>query len=264
MKMFKNTIVALTAVASLTIGALAFEGDTKPLKQVDWSFDGPFGKFDKMSAQRGFQVYREVCSSCHSLKYFKFRNLADIGYPEDQIKAVAAEYELAGEPDEYGDETVRKGEPKDAFPAPFANENAARASNGGALPPDLSLITKARPHGPTYLYSLLTGYDDAPADFTVNEGMNYNPYFSGSQIGMMEPISDDLVEYQDGTAATQDQIAKDITMFLTWVGEPKLEDRHSMGLATILYLLFFTILAYLSMKKIWAPIKRGEDVWGDK
>lgn len=264
MKMFKNTIVALTTVVGLTFAAQAFEGDAKHAKDVKWSFDGPYGTFDKASAQRGFQVYREVCSSCHSLKYFNFRNLADLGYPADQIKAVAAEYEVAGEPDEYGDETVRPGEPKDGIPAPFANENAARASNGGAFPPDLSLMTKARANGPSYVYSLLSGYEDAPADFELSEGMSYNPYFTGSQIAMAEPIFDDLVEYQHGVPATKDQIAKDITMFLHWAAEPKLEARNRMGLGTMIYLLIFTIFAYFSMKKVWAPLKRGEDVWGDK
>ena len=268
MKMFKNTIVvplavALTAVASMAFTAQALEGDALHPKAQEWSFEGPYGTYDKHSAQRGFQVYREVCSGCHSLKYFKFRNLADLGFPEAQIKAIAAEYEVAGEVDDAGDETVRAGLPQDGIPAPFPNENAARASNGGAFPPDLSLMTKARVDGSNYLYSLLTGYSDEPADFELSDGMSYNPYFIGSQIAMGQPVFDDLVEYQDGTAATEDQIAKDVTMFLTWAAEPKLEERNAMGLSTLIYLSIFTILAYLSMKKIWAPVKRGEDVWGD-
>ena len=263
MKMFKISIVALTAVVGLAFGVAASEGGA-PLEKQEWSFNGPFGVYDKASAQRGFQVYREVCSSCHALKYFKFRNLADLGYEADMIKAFAAEYEVAGDIDDEGDETVRAGLPQDGIPSPFANENAARASNGGAFPPDLSLITKARAHGPDYVYSLLTGYADEPDDFELSDGMSYNPYFKGSQIAMGQPIFDDHVEYQDGTPATQDQIAKDITMFLTWAGEPKLEARKAMGLSTMLYLLIFTIILYFSMKKIWAPVKRGEDVWGDK
>ncbi len=162
MKMFKNTIVALTAVAGLAFAAQAIEGDAKHAKDVEWSFDGPFGKYDKKSAQRGFQVYREVCSGCHSLKYFKFRNLAEIGFPEDQIKAIAAEYEVQGDVDEAGDETFRPALPQDAMPSPFPNDNAARAGNNGAFPPDLSLITKARVNGSNYLLSLLTGYADEP------------------------------------------------------------------------------------------------------
>lgn len=268
MTLFKNKIVvplavALTAVAGLALSVTASEGGA-PLKEVEWSFDGAYGKYDKASAQRGFQVYREVCSSCHSLKYFKFRNLADLGYGEDMIKAFAAEYEVPGDVDDEGDETVRAGLPQDGMPSPFPNENAARASNGGAFPPDLSLITKARAHGPSYVYSLLTGYEDEPDGFELSDGMSYNPYFKGSQIAMGQPIFEDHVEYQDGTVASQEQIAKDITMFLAWIGEPKLEDRHSMGLNVLTYLLIFTLILYLSMKKIWAPVKRGEDVWGDK
>lgn len=263
MTLFKNTIVALTAVASMAFTAQA-EGDAKHAMEVDWSFNGAYGKYDKASAQRGFQVYREVCSSCHSLKYFKFRNLADIGYGDDMIKAFAAEYEVPGDIDDEGDETVRAGLPQDGIPSPFANENAARASNGGAFPPDLSLITKARVNGPNYLYSLLVGYEDEPDGFELSDGMSYNPYFKGSQIAMGQPIFEDHVEYQDGTVASQEQIAKDITMFLTWVGEPKLEERHAMGLNVLAYLLIFTFILYLSMKKIWAPVKRGEDIWGDK
>lgn len=264
MKMFKNAIVAFTATIAVTLGATALEGDVKAPKKMDWSFKGPFGQFDKQSAQRGFQVVREVCASCHSMKYFRFRNLAEIGFPADQIKAIAAEYEVEGDIDDAGDPTVRKGEPKDPMPAAFPNENAARASNGGAYPPDLSLITKSRVSGPDYLYSLLTGYSEAPADFKVSPGMNYNPYFKGSQIAMAAPLSDDIVEYQDGTKATVEQMAKDVTMFLAYVGEPKLEDRHSLGLSVLIYLAIFTLLAYLSMKKIWAPVKRGENVFADK
>mgnify|MGYP002630121702 CR=1 FL=1 len=263
MKMFKNTVVGLIVVAGLAFGVAASEGGAH-LEKQKWSFNGPFGTFDKASAQRGFQVYREVCASCHALKYFKFRNLEDIGYEKEMIGAFAAEYEVPGDIDEAGDATVRAGLPQDAIPSPFANENAARASNGGALPPDLSLITKARAHGPDYVYNLLTGFGDAPDDIELRDGLHYNPFFKGSQIAMAEPISDDLVEYQDGTPATKEQIAKDITMFLTWAGEPKLEARHVLGLRVLLYLLAFTILAYFSMKKIWAPVKRGEDVWGDK
>ena len=257
----KSIIVALTAAAGLTAGAWA-AGSSVELKQKDWTFDGPFGTFDRPAAQRGFQVYREVCSSCHSLKYFKFRNLADLGYNDDMIKAFAAEYEVVdAEPDENGDEKIRKGEPKDGIPAPFANENAARASNNGAYPPDLSLMTKARADGANYLYSLLTGYIDAPSGTKIAEGMSYNAYFPGHQIAMGAPLMDDGVEYGDGTAATLDQMSYDVTNFLHYVAEPKLEARHKMGAAVMIFLIFMTILTWLANKRIWTPVKEGKTLW---
>lgn len=257
MKMIKNFALALTAVAGLTMAANAATAGAHP-KQVEWQFEGPFGTFDKASAQRGFQVFKQVCASCHSLKYFKFRNLAALGYEEDMIKAFAAEYEVPGEPDEFGEPTMIKALPQHGIPAPFANENAARASNGGALPPDLSLIIKARHDGANYLYSLMTGYEDAPADVSVTPGKSYNPYFKGGQIGMAQPLSDDIVEYEDGTKATQDQMARDVVNFLTFVAEPHLEQSHAMGLNVILFLLVLTIILYFSMKKVWKPVKEGK------
>lgn len=261
MTIFKNILITLTAVAGLSSAVVALDDGHKPAnKQVDWSFNGLTGMIDVKAARRGFQVYREVCSSCHSLKYFKFRNLADLHYPEDQIKAVAAEYDVPGDLDDFGDETIRKGLPQDAMPAPYANDNAARASNNGALPPDLSLMVKARPDGANYLYSLLTGYGDAPSGFTVNPNMHYNPYFSGQQIGMAEPLSEGRVEFDDGSPSSKEQMAQDIVMFLAFVAEPSLNDRHSMGANVMIFLLILTLLFYRSMKKIWAPVKRGENV----
>ncbi|UTW57913.1 cytochrome c1 [Kordiimonas sp. SCSIO 12603] len=262
MKFFKNIALALTATAALT-GAVMAAGAAKHPIQQKWSFDGAFGKYDRASAQRGWQVYKQVCSACHSLKYFRFRNLAELGYSEDMIKAFAAEYEVAGEPDDAGDETVRNALPQDAFPAPFANENAARASNGGALPPDLSLLAKARHDGSNYLFSILTGYEDAPAGFELSAGKNYNPYFKGGQISMAPPLAEGIVEYEDGTAATPEQMARDVTMFLTYVAEPKLEDRHRMGMNVLIFLGILSIILYLSMKKIWKPVKEGKNFYDD-
>ena len=260
MKFIKNIAVALGFSAMALTGANAAGTAEHPL-QVDWSFNGPLGKFDLASAQRGWQVYKQVCSSCHSLKYFRFRNLADIGYGEDQIKAMAAEYEVAGEVDEYGDETVRNALPQDVFPAPFANDNAARSANGGALPPDLSLMIKARHDGANYMFSLLTGYGDAPAGFDLSDGMNYNPYFKGGQIAMVEPLAEGIIEYEDGTAATPEQMAKDVVQFLQYVAEPSLEKRHQMGIKVLLFLLVLTILLYISMKVIWKPVKAGKNFY---
>ncbi len=253
--------LALATVLGLAPAMQGAEEGRHP-KTIDWSFNGPFGTFDLPSAQRGFQVYKEVCSACHSLDYFRFRNLADIGYPDAQIKAIAAEYTVPGDPDDFGDPTERPALPRDAFPAPFANENAARASNGGALPPDLSVIVKARHGGADYIYSLLTGYDETmPDDLSMPFGMVYNPWFKGSAIAMAPPLLEGIVEYQEGQPpATVDQMARDVVQFLTFVAEPNLPQRHQMGVATMIFLLVLTILFYLSMKRIWRPVKDGKNV----
>jgi ubiquinol-cytochrome c reductase cytochrome c1 subunit len=259
----KNLILA-AALAVAPVAHAAEEGP--PLMQVPWSFDGLFGKFDKMQLQRGLQVYREVCASCHSLDFVAFRNLSDLGYSEGQIKAIANEYEYPDIDDEGGD-TTRKGKPSDYFPNPYPNEKFARASNNGSLPPDLSLVTKSRHRdGPNYIYSLILGYEDPPpglklsdgTEFKLLDGMNYNKYFvSGSyQIAMAKQIEPDKVTYADGTAATPEQIAQDITAFLHWAAEPKLEARHGTGIRVMLYTFIFTVLAYLLKQRIWARLEK--------
>ncbi|MBL4638936.1 MAG: cytochrome c1 [Kordiimonadaceae bacterium] len=263
MKFFKNIAITLTAVVGLAGAASASSADKHPEAQ-NWSFNGMFGTFDKASAQRGWQVYKEVCSSCHGLKYFRFRNLADLDYGEEMIKAFAAEYEVAGEPDDAGDETVRAALPQDVFPAPFANDNAARASNGGALPPDLSLIIKARHDGANYVYSLLNGYEDAPAGKEASAGKAYNAYFKGGQISMLAPLSEGIVEYEDGTPATPEQMAKDVVTFLMYVAEPSLEKQHKLGLDVLIFLVILTLIFFLSMKKIWKDVKTGRNVYEDE
>ncbi|WP_417458726.1 cytochrome c1 [Kordiimonas sp.] len=263
MKLVKNIAIALTAAAAFAGASFGAGADKHPM-QMEWEFEGPFGKMDMSSAQRGWQVYKQVCSACHSLKYFRFRNLADLGYEEDMIKAWAAEYEVAGEIDDAGDPTVRAARPEDAFPSPFPNDNAARASNGGALPPDLSLMAKARHDGPNYIYSLLVGYEDAPAGRDMPAGKQYNPYFKGGAISMAPPLAEGIVEYEDGTAATPEQMAKDVTNFLMYVAEPKLTARHHMGLKVLLFLGILTIILYFSMKKIWKPVKSGKNFYEDK
>lgn len=256
--------LGLSVAAALAVapGADA-AGSAKHPKHVEWETEGPFGHFDIPAAQRGWQVFREVCAACHSLDYFRFRNLADIGYEENMIKAFAAEYEVAGEPDDFGDPTTRAGLPQDPFPSPFANENAARAANGGALPPDLSLIVKARHDGANYVYSLLTGYESAPADVELSAGRYYNPYFKGGQISMAPPLADDLLEYEDGTEASSDQMARDLVNFLIYVAEPNLQSRHQMGISTMLFLLLLAVLLYFSKKQVWKPIKQGKNVYED-
>jgi len=257
------TAAAVAAAMGLTMVVQAADTAKHP-KHIDWSFGGPLGTFDLPSAQRGFQVFKQVCSSCHSLNYFRFRNLADIGYPEAQIKAIAAEYIVPGEPDDYGDPTERAALPRDAFPSPYPNENAARAANNNALPPDLSVIVKARHGGADYIYSLLTGYDEVlPADAAADipDGLNYNPWFPGAAIAMAAPLMEGIVEYQEGQPeATVDQMARDVTQFLTFVAEPSLSQRHQMGVRVMIFLLVLTILFYLSMKRIWKPVKEGKNV----
>ncbi len=231
--------------------AAAAEGAALP--QQSWSFDGIFGRYDNAAIQRGFQVYTEVCSSCHGLKYFAFRNLLDVGFGEDQAKSVAAEFEVEDGPDADGEMFTRSAILSDYMPSPFANDNAARASNNGALPPDLSLITKARMHGNNYLFALMTGYEEeAPEGFELADGMNYNHYFVGNQIAMPPPLSDDAVEYVDGTQASVEQMSADVTHFLAWVAEPHRDASKRIGLKAILFLIVLTALFYATKRKVWA------------
>ena len=226
------------------------------LKQAEWSFSGPLGTFDKASMQRGFQAYREVCSGCHSLDYIAFRNLADLGYNADEIKAIAAEYEVEDGPNDEGEMFMRTAVPADHFPAPYPNENAARAANKGAYPLDLSLIFKARPNGADYLYSLLTSYEEAPADVTVPEGMYYNAAYSGHLIAMPQPLYGDDVTYADGADSSVDAISKDLVNFLAWTAEPAMETRKRTGVAVLIFLVLLSGLSYGAMRFIWADVKK--------
>ena len=246
--------VFILSLFAMTGVALASGGGEKPLRHVDWAFDGVFGKVDKQSAQRGFQVYKEVCAACHGLKRVAFRSLQDIGFSEGEVKALAAGYQIHDGPNDAGDMFDRPGKPSDYFPSPFANENAARASNGGAYPPDLSLIIKARHDGGNYVYSLMTGYEEPPAGFHLNEGMHYNAYFPGQQIAMPAPLSDDRVSYEDGTKATVDQMAHDVVVFLQWAAEPEMEARKQMGIKVFAFLLIFTGFAWVAKKNIWKKL----------
>lgn len=239
-----------TLVAAHPIPATAQE--VEPV-EVDWPHEGIFGTFDRAAAQRGLQVYREVCSNCHGLTYLAFRHLMELGFSEDQVRALAAESTVPGGPDETGEMVERPALPSDPIPPPYPNEQAARAANGGALPPDLSLITKARSGGSDYVYSVLVGYEDPPADVEPpREGLYYNRYFPGHWIAMPPPLQDGLVQYADGTEATVPQMAADVTEFLTWAGEPTLEQRKQTGLKAMLFLIVFTGLCYATMRKVWA------------
>ena len=244
---------AIVGLGLITPQAPAAAAEGAVLPRQSWSFDGIFGRYDIASIQRGFQVYTEVCASCHGLKYFAFRNLLDVGFGEDQAKAIAAEIEVEDGPDADGEMFTRSAVLSDYMPSPFANDNAARASNNGALPPDLSLITKARMHGTDYLFALMTGYEEeAPEGFELADGMNYNHYFAGNQIAMPPPLFEDGVEYVDGTEASVEQLARDVTHFLAWVAEPHRDASKRIGLKAILFLIVLTALFYATKRKVWA------------
>ncbi len=251
----RRALAAGVAVLALWLAAPAEAAEAETAPAHGWSFEGPFGRFDTASLQRGFLVYQEVCASCHAVKYLTFRSLEGIGMSEADVGAIAAEYEVEDGPNDEGEMFTRPGRPADKIPPPFANDQAARAVNNGALPPDLSLITKARKGGPDYLYAILTGYvEEPPEDFDLGEGMSYNRYFAGFQIAMPPPLFEDAVEYIDGTEATAEQMAEDVTQFLMWAAEPTLEARKRIGIKAILFLLVLTALFYASKRKIWARV----------
>ena len=255
----KNIFKTLYFVIILLTGTYQLNASEKnDLLKVDWSFKGLFGKFDRGSLQRGYQVYTEVCSSCHSMKYVSYRNLSEKGGPEFSIaeaKAIAANFEVTDGPNSDGEMFTRAAKLSDKFVMPYENVKAAQAANGGAYPPDMSVLVKARSGGADYIYSLLLGYEDPPSGVTLDDGVYYNRYIYGNNIKMSKPLMEDAVEYSDGTKATEEQMAKDVTTFLMWTAEPHLEARHKMGFKAILYLIILTILVYFSMKKIWSRIE---------
>ena len=244
----------IIALYVFLVGPARAAGGDVALTTRDWSFSGPFGTFDKAAMQRGFQVYREVCAGCHSMKYVAFRNFADLGYNEAEIKAIAADYEVQDGPNDEGEMFMRPAIPADRMPSPYPNDNAARAGNGGALPPDLSLIAKARANGPDYLYSLLIGYKDAPSDVAVPDGMYYNDAYSGNLIAMPQPLYGDDVAYGDGADTSVEGMSADLTQFLMWAAEPKLEVRKRIGIAVVFFLSIFVILSILAKRRVWADV----------
>lgn len=279
--------IALAAALGLACAASQAQAATHPKtpKKVDWSFTGPFGTFDQAQLQRGFKVYQEVCAACHSMSLLSYRNLAqehgpfwDPKYPNPidspYAKAIAAEVMVSDIDSETGDVIERPATPADRFRAPFPNEAAARASNGGAFPPDLSVITKARSGGPNYIYSLLTGYENPPAGLTVPAGQYYNAYMPGDLssfwtgqghappggfLAMPFQLPADRVTYDDGTRATPDQMAKDVTAFLAWAADPNQTARKKMGFAAIIYLLVLAGIVYASYRRVWARVHHGAD-----
>mgnify|MGYP001807828998 FL=1 len=255
----KNFLRILSLIIVFLAASLSSQAAEKvEYLKTDWSFKGLFGKFDRGALQRGYQVYTEVCASCHSMKYLSYRNLSEKGGPEfteQQAKAIAASFDVTDGPNSDGEMFTRPGKLSDKFVMPYENVKAAQAANGGAYPPDMSVLVKARGGGVDYIYSLLQGYEDPPAGITLDEGVHYNKYMYGNKIKMSNPLSDGLVEYSDGTNATVEQMSKDVTTFLMWTAEPHLETRHQMGFKAILYLIILTILVYFSMKRIWSRVE---------
>ena len=253
----------ITSIFILILSLLFFQNhsisaETPKLLKTDWTFKGLFGKYDRASLQRGYQVYTEVCAACHSMQYLSYRNLAEPGGPEfteDEAKFIAASFEVLDGPNSDGEMFTRPAKLSDKFVMPYDNLEAAKAANGGAYPPDMSVLAKARKGGADYIYSLLLGYDDPPADIKLDDGVYYNKFMYGNKIKMPIPLSDGLVEYSDGTEATEEQMAKDVTTFLMWSAEPHLETRHKTGFRVIVYLIILSILVYLTMKKIWSRVE---------
>lgn len=256
-KLSRATAVAAVAGMAL-LGGTTFvlaAGDAEHAEAQDWQFSGPFGDFDVASIQRGLQVYLEVCSACHGLEQVAYRNLIDVGFNADAVKAIAAQYEVTDGPDDDGEMFQRTALPSDRFVAPFANKKAAAAANNGAFPPDLSLVAKAHPAGPDYIYAILTGFEDEPPEgVELGDGMSYNPYFAGAQIAMAQPLFEDGVEYTDGTKATVEKMAWDVTNFLHWAAEPEMEQRKRIGWKVVLFLLVLTAMAYAVKRKVWSDL----------
>jgi ubiquinol-cytochrome c reductase cytochrome c1 subunit len=271
------TVFALAASLAATAVQTASAEDAPPRQK--WSFSGPFGIYDPAQLQRGFQIYKEVCSTCHSIKLLAFRNLADPGGPaftEAQATAVASSYQVTDGPNDQGQMFQRPGTLADHFPPPFPNDQAARAALGGKLPPDMSVLAKARSHewgfpqfvidafidyqedGPDYIHAILNGYTDPPAGFALAPGTQYNKYFAGGAIGMPKPLTDGQVQYTDGTPTTVDQYGRDVAAFLMWAAEPTLDARKRLGFQVMLFLIVLTGLLYFTKKKVWHDVHHPE------
>ena len=258
MSLFRKSIRALALGAGLLAGAGAAPalaaGEAVAIPDHRFSFEGLFGTYDRASAQRGFQVYKEVCSACHGMKQLAYRNLRELGLSDAEVRAIAATVQVVDGPNDEGQMFERPARPSDRFRSPFPNEKAARAANNGAYPPDLSVITKARLGGADYIHALLTGYADPPAGVTLMDGMYSNRYFPGHQIAMAPPLNEGAVTFADGTEATVDQMAHDVATFLAWAAEPEMEERKRMGVRIIMFLTILGGLAYAVKRKVWADV----------
>ncbi len=263
----RHAFAASLLAAAIGFGTPAFAAGEyeKPISpEGGWSFEGPFGRYDRAALQRGWRVYDQICSACHGMNLLSYRNLSQPGGPEfseDEVKAIAESKQVPAGPDDQGNEVdefgqplTRPGRPSDNFVNPYPNEQLARSINGGAYPPDLSVINKARHYGADYVYSLLVGYSDPPPGVTGRPGQYYNKYYPGGFYAMPQPLYPDMVQYDDGTEATVEQMAADVTHFLEWAGEPKMEVRKSMGIMVMIYLLILSVLLYWSYKRIWRDV----------
>ena len=254
MLLLLNRIILVVFISLFSFSTSSEEVKSEFIK-TKWSFEGIFGTFDRASLQRGYQVYQEVCSGCHSVQHLSYRNLSEKGGPEfstEEAKAIAAQFEVEDGPNSDGEMFMRPGRLSDKFVKPYPNVEASTAANDGAYPPDMSVLTKARAGGADYIYSLLLGYEEAPTGFELDDGVYYNKYIPGNKIKMSAPLSDGLVEYSDSTQATTAQMAKDVTTFLVWTAEPHLEAQHRMGFKAIIYLIILFTLVYMSKQKVWS------------
>ncbi len=259
-----SLLVKIFFIAFITAISNSAYSEEKKIEFIknDWSFEGIFGTFDRSSLQRGYQVYQEVCSGCHSIQHLSYRNLSEKGGPEfslDEAKAIAAQFEVTDGPNDDGEMFTRLRRLSDKFVDPFPNIQAATAANGGAYPPDMSVLVKARKGGADYIYSLLLGYEEVPAGYELDDGVYYNKYIPGNKIMMSKPLSEGAVEYSDGTQATEAQMAKDVVTFLTWAAEPNLEARHKMGFKVFIFLIILLTLVYFSKQKVWSRLDSKED-----
>ena len=260
-----SLLVKIFFIAFVTAISNSAYSEEKKIEFIknDWSFEGIFGTFDRSSLQRGYQVYQEVCSGCHSIQHLSYRNLSEKGGPEfslDEAKAIATQFEVTDGPNDEGEMFTRPRRLSDKFVNPFPNIQAATAANGGAYPPDMSVLVKARKGGADYIYSLLLGYEEAPAGHELDDGVYYNKYIPGNIIMMSKPLSEGVVEYSDGTQATEAQMAKDVVTFLTWAAEPNLEARHKMGFKVFIFLIILLTLVYFSKQKVWSRLDSKENL----
>lgn len=257
--MTRSCLFALLVALAAPSAALALQNDNHApeIAPQSWSFTPPFGTYDDAQLQRGFEVYKQVCATCHSMRLLSYRNLGEPGGPEFSPKAVetlASQVQVTDGPNEKGEMFQRPARPSDRFRSPFANEQLARVANNGALPPDLSTMAKAREGGPDYIYAILTGYRDPPQGFQLAPGMHYNQAFPGHQIAMPPPLSDGVITYADGTKPTLDNYARDVSAYLMWAAEPKLEERHKTGARVMIFLLVFAVIMYLAKRTVWARL----------
>lgn len=250
----RKLLVLAALLALAAPAALAQEETEPPLPNPGWSFTGIFGTYDRAALQRGFEIYDQVCSNCHSMNLLHYRDLAALGYDEAEVKAIAAQKQVTAGPNDKGDMFQRPAQPQDAFVAPYPNDQAARAAHNGALPPDLSDIVKARHGGVDYVYGILTGFSEPPPNFKLNDGMSYDKYFPGHQIAMPQPLQDNSVTYADGTPATLPQEAHDVVTFLAWASDPNMEARKETGAKVMLFLLVMAGVMYAAKRKIWSRL----------